>query len=152
MIRLNDEKFLETKPNPDSVVGIRVENGKLYFLAWMEDAPHYRIQRAADSDGYLLDETTLFFTGDIYSCVTETSQYNFMYLLYELDDDGNIVNEDDKEYDSEYEMFLSLIKPYEKNGVADEEDHNILVLSQDELCILCDLLRDGDYILVIEEN
>lgn len=152
MRRLDDEKFLEIKPNPDTVIGIRIKDGEFYFLAWMEDAPHYRIQQAADSDGYLLDRSGLVIDGDIYSCITETSQYNFMHLLYELDDDGNVINEDDKEYEDEYEMFLSLIKPYERNGVSNEGDHDILVLSQDELCTICDMLRDGDYVFVMKEN
>lgn len=151
MIRLNDEKFLETKPNPDSVIGIRIKDGDIYFLAWMEDAPHYRIQQAADSDGYLLDRSKLTIDGDIYSCITETSQYNFMHLLYELDNDGNLINEDDKEYECEYEMFLSLINPYERNGEVHEGDHDILSLTQQELCAIVDMLRDGDYVLVIED-
>ena len=35
MKRITDKEFLETTPDMDSIVAIRVENGKFYFHAWM---------------------------------------------------------------------------------------------------------------------
>lgn len=151
MKRISDEKFLAIKPYPDTVYGIRVKDGEFYFLAWMEDAPNYRIQQATQPNGYLMDRENLIWDGNIYKAVTSTKEYNSMNLLYNLDDNGNIINDEDKEFANEYEKFLSLINPYERNGKSDPDDHDILMLTNDELSSFCDLLRDGDYILIIDE-
>lgn len=151
MKRISDEMFLNTKPNPDKVFGIRVKDGEFYFLAMMEDAEHYKIKKAMISDGYMLDRGSLIFDGNIMGNIENTSQYNKMQLLYETDDNGGLVRDDEKMYQDEYEMFLSLVNCYERNGVSDDEDHDILVLTKDELSSFCDLLRDGDYVLVVDD-
>lgn len=151
MKRIGDDKFLEMKPNPDTVVGIRVKDGEFYFLAWMEDAPHYRIQQAVDYEKCMLNREYLIFDGDLLTAISCTDGYNNMYFLYELDDDGNLINDDDKEFENEYEKFLTLIKCYERNGASDPEDHDILMLTKEELSQFCDILRDGDYILIVED-
>lgn len=151
MRRISDEKFVDMPPyTADKVVGIRVKDGEFYFIAWMEDAPHYKIQKAMDPDGYLLNREHLIVDGDIFSAVQATDRYNNMYLLYCTDDSGNLINEDESKYFNEYDEFLALIKPYERNGVSDESDHDILLLDRNELSSFCDLLRDGDYILIVE--
>lgn len=150
MRRISDENFLDLKPNFDSVIGIRVKDGEFYFLAWMENAEHYRIQCAMNSDGYLLDRNYLIGTGNIYETITSTKEYNSMYVLWQLDDNEDLISENDKKFANEYERFLSLIKPYERNGKSNPDDHDILILSEKELSSFCDLLRDGDYILILD--
>lgn len=151
MKRISDEQFLKLKPDQDTVIGIRVKDGEFYFLAWMENAEYYRIQRAVTYNGYLMDRTQLIVDGDIYQAVTSTQGYNIMYSLYNIDDAGNPINDEDKRFADEYEKFLSLIKPYERNDKSDPDDHDILMLSKDELSSFCDLLRDGDYILIMTD-
>lgn len=151
MKRISDEKFVDMAYDEDKIVAIRVKDGEFYFLAWMENAPHYKIQQAMKPDGYLMDRAGLIFDGDIFSCVQETKEYNAMYLLYQTDDAGNLKDESDKQFKNVYEKFLTLINCYERNGVSDESDHDILMLTKEELSSFCDMLRDGDYILIVTE-
>ena len=46
MQRLSDDTFKFMKYNTDNIIGIRIKDGEFYFLAWMENAEHYRIQQA----------------------------------------------------------------------------------------------------------
>lgn len=147
MKRISDEQFLSMKPEQDSIVGIRIKDGEFYFLAWMENAPHYRIQQAQNPDGYLIDRNRLIGDGDIFSSVQETKEYNAMYLLYLLDDEGNVLDYNGKDFENEYEMFLTHISC--NNNNSDEQEHTILLISKEELISFCDLFRDGDYILVM---
>lgn len=151
MKRISDGNFIAQQYDADKVVGIRVKNGEFYFLAWMENAPHYKIQQATNPNGYLLDRCRLMFDGDIYNCIIETEGYNNMYLLYETDDEGKLLHAEDKVFANAHEKFLTLINCYERNGTSDPYDHDILILTKDELGHFCDLLRDGDYILIVED-
>lgn len=151
MKRVSDGKFVEMEYNKDKIVAIRIKNSEFYFLAWMEDAEHYQIQKATNSNGYLLDRTGLIFNGDIYDTIVNTKEYNSMYMLYETDDDGNLIHEDEKQFKNAYEEFLTLVDCYKRNGVSDEEDHDIFILTKEELCAVCDALRDGDYVLIVTD-
>lgn len=151
MQRISDELFVKQAYDLDKIVAVRVKDGEFYFLAWMENAPHYKIQQAMSSDGYLMDRGGLIFDGDIFSSVQATKEYNNMYLLYRTDDNGNFEDEDDAKFQNAHEMFLTLVNCYERNGVSDVDDHDILMLSKDELSSICDMLRDGDYIFIVTD-
>lgn len=151
MQRFSDDAFKRMKYAADNIVGIRIKDGEFYFLAWMEDAKHYRIQQAMDSDGYLLDRDIIINSGNLYDAITECDGYNNMYLLYELDDDGNLINEDDKQFENEYDKFLSLINCYERNGKSDEDDHDIIILTKEEMISFFDVFRDGDYVFIVTD-
>jgi hypothetical protein len=151
MQRISDELFVKQKYDPDKIVAVRVNNGEFYFLAWMENALHYKIQQAQNANGYLMDRTNLIFNGDIFAAVQSVKEYNNMYLLYCIDDNGNLEDEDDARYENEYEMFLTLVNCYERNGIGVKDDHDILMLSKEELSSICDMLRDGDYIFIVED-
>lgn len=152
MNRVSDELFVKEQYDPDKIVAVRVKDGEFYFLAWMENAPHYKIQQAQNSDGYLMDRTGLVSDGDIFATVQAVKDYNHMYLLYCMNDDGELENEEDAQYENAHEMFLTLVNCYERNGVVAAEDHDILMLSKDELSMICDMLRDGDYIFIMEDE
>lgn len=151
MQRISDETFVKMEYDMDKIVAIRVKDGEFYFLAWMENAPHYKIQQAMNTDGYLMDRSGLIFDGNIFDCVQATDDYNHMNLLYCMDDNGNLGNEDDEQYKNAHEKFLTLVNCYERNGMSDEDDHDILILTKEELSSFCDILRDGDYVLIVEE-
>ena len=70
--------------------------------------------------------------------------------VWEKDSTGNLINTDDRKYDNAYQRILSFVKCYERNGVASENDHNILLISEDEISNFSDLLRDGDYVWIVE--
>lgn len=59
-------------------------------------------------------------------------------------------DKDDRKYDNAYQRFLSFVKCYERNGVASENDHDILLISEDEISNFSDLLRDGDCVWIVE--
>ena len=151
MQRISDELFKNMKYDRDKIVGIRIKDGEFYFLAWMENAEHYKIQKAVAEDGYLLDREGIMFDGNLYDNIMNCDGYNNMNLLYVTDDNGNLENEDDKRFADEYDEFLSLIKCYERNGVYDADDHDIIMLTKDELSSFCDMFRDGDYILLVTD-
>jgi hypothetical protein len=150
MERVSDERFIKMAYDKDKIVAMRVKNGDFHFLAWMENAEHYKIQKTKSDDGYRMTRDLLI-DGDIYREVTNTKEYNNMLLLYRTDDEGHLVNKDESRYSNAYEEFLTLVKCYERNGVSDEADHDILVLTKNELSTVCDLLRDGDYVLIITD-
>ena len=151
MQRIDDENFINSNYNLDTIVGVRIKNNELYFLAWMENAENYKIQQAMSSDGYLLNKANIMLNGDIYTCITETKDYNSMYILYETDENGQLLNEDDAVFANAKEKFLTLIETHAENGRKSENDHDIFILTRDELSIICDALRDGDYIFIIDD-
>ena len=151
MRRISDDMFREMEYDLDKIVGIRVKDGEFYFLAWMENAPHYKIQKAMSENGYLLDRAGIMFDGNLYDAITTCDGYNNMYLLYNTDDEGDVTDEAAAQFEDAYDMFLSLIKCYERNGSSDVDDHDIIMLSKDELSSFCDILRDGDYIFIVED-
>lgn len=151
MRRISDELFVKGNYDMDGIVAIRVKDGEFYFLAWMEDAPHYKIQKAMNSDGYLLDRSGIVIDGDVFAEVEMTKEYDNMYLLYCMDSNGNLSDEEDNAFSNAYEKFLTLVNCYERNGQSDENDHEILELTREELSSICEVLRDGDYILIVED-
>lgn len=155
MEKLTMGQFLAKKPNPDSVVAVRIKNGEWYFLAWMEDAEHYRIQAARDIDGYLMIKEILSETGDVYEAVQNTAEYNFMDVLYNLDDNGNVISENDRDFDDEYDRFLSLFTFGRfacSFNCEKRKNLQIIEISQKEIRENGDLLRDRDYIFIMEKN
>ena len=147
MKTITDNTFLKEQYNLESIVGVRIYNGNIYFLAWMEDAIDYKIQKVMNHAGYLLDKTSLMLDGDIFTCIANTVDYEDLYSLYEVDENQNPIHEEDKAFANTYEKFLSLMK-YKLNT----KEHIIILLTQAELaglCGVCEILRDGDYIFVI---
>ena len=151
MQRLSDDTFKFMKYNADNIIGIRIKDGEFYFLAWMENAQHYRIQQAMNSNGYLLSRDIIISSGDLYTAITECDGYDNMYLLYERDDNGNLIHEEDKKFKDEYDKFLSLIRCYERNGQSDEDDHDIIMITKEEMISFFDVFRDGDYVFIITD-
>ena len=153
MRKMTKKRFLAEKPDPDSVIAVRIKDGEWYFLAWMEDAEHYRIQAAQDINGYLMIKEILSETGDVYEAVQNTAEYNFMDVLYNLDDDGNVTSEKDKNFNDEYDRFLSLFTFGRfVCGRAKCAELQILEISQKEILENGDLLRDGDYIFIMKRE
>ena len=59
--------------------------------------------------------------------------------------EGNVSDED------AYKEFLSYVGCYTRDGVSDEYDHDILIMDKYDICNFLDLLRDGDYIIVVND-
>ena len=92
-----------------------------------------------------LQRDQLIINGDLNVCEAEDYERTPMIHDYETEEICN-------EYNSVYELMLEYIKPYERNGKTDPGDYDIFIMTREELCDFCDALRDGDYIIILEEN
>lgn len=153
MQRWSDERFIEEKYNMDKIAAVRVMNGEFYFIAWMEVSPDYSIKAAKNVENCRINPDYIILMGDIMQGIYDSDGYGEpCYILYETDSDGNPVKGDDRECGSSYEVFLSLVKCHERNGVSDKDDHDIFFLTKDEVSSICVVLRDGEYVFVINEG
>jgi len=138
------EQFVKNEPNKDSVTGIKIENGEFYFLMWMENAEHYSIQKAMSSDGYKMNTSPISESGDMYSAVQSVAEYNSMYILYEKDDSGNLVNKEDAVYVNSHDYFGYAM-------YAKPEKLTVLEVSKTELQAIFNSLKDGLYIMIVNK-
>lgn len=99
----------------------------------MEEAEQYSIQIADDINECMLDRSELIVNGNVYEAITHCNGYDNLRYVWEKDSTGNLINTDDRKYDNAYQRFLSFVKCYERNGVASENDHDILLISEDEI-------------------
>lgn len=153
MKKMKTKEFLAEKPDHDRVVAVRIKRREIYLLAWMPNEKNYRIQAAYDISGYFfeLDKDYLFSSGNLIDAVQNVA-IDAMDNLYCLDANGNVA-EEDREFDDEYDRFLSLFTFGRFScGRTKETNLHILEISQKELQEFGDLLRDGDYILIMEKN
>ena len=152
MNRICDETFINSGFDYDDIVAIRIENGEFYFLGWMEDAEHYKIQMMTDyTFGKLIRDSVS--CGSLYSAITECDGYDqHVFYAWIVDDDGNVIQEQEQAYKNVYERFLSFVRNYERNGVSDSDDHDIFCMTTEEFQGIADALRDGDYIFVMEDG
>ena len=134
MLRMSDDYFVVKEPKKDSVIAVRIKNGEFYFLGWMEDAETYDMQIALHPEKNQLDEDCFCDKRCLYNAVTSCPGYNEMILVKD---------------ESPYRKFLSYMENYEKNHKRDEDDHDIFYLTEKELYMIYDSLRDGDYVFVI---
>lgn len=141
MKRISDELFLGMKPDMDKVFAIRVKKEDFYFLGWMENAEDYKIQMAVSPEESLLSRDYLIGDGDLYEAVVNCDGYNNMETLAE----GDVSDEE------AYQKFLSLIQCYTRNGVSDVGDHDIFIMTENDISNFLDLFRDGEYIIVLED-
>lgn len=155
MKRLSDETFIKTKPEKDFIIGIRVKNGEFYFLGWMEDAANYAIQIPCCIGDCQIERDQLMIANerrDVVFAIENTDGYHKMQYYWETDENGELLDPEDKKYKDPYSSFLSFVNLYERNGVSDSEDHDIFVVTAKEFAQVCDALRDGDYVFIFEED
>lgn len=150
MKRISDELFITEHFDLDNIIAIRIENGEFYFLGWMENAEHYSIQMMSNYHSAKLDRDLVL--GDsLYNAITTSEGYDqHVFYAWIMDDHGKLVQKGDLEYDSPYARFLSFIRNYERNGISDQNDHDIFCISKEEFRQVMDALRDGDYVFVID--
>lgn len=157
MKRLNDESFInmsKTERNftPDDVIAIRVIDGEFYFVGWMEDADSYAIQIAADPMKCKLERGAVIGCGDILGAIEGCGCYNRLSFDWLMDEKGNVLCDKDTFFKNEYECFLSYVRAYERNGFGISNDHDIFILSSEELASFIDTLRDGDYVFILKDE
>lgn len=140
---------------------IRVLNGELYMRAWVEEWPDagsmlpeedkegVRIMESSLHDGIRMD-MDIVRCGLFFDAVTESEDYRYpLYYRYE-----NISNccTDREDFTTVYDCLCSMAEPFERKGVKEEKDYEILLMLESEFEQICDILRDGDYIIVFGEE
>lgn len=122
--------------------------GKTVYTLSKAPGGQYCLSGGGESESGNAEE--LIVNGNVYEAITHCNGYDNLRYVWEKDSTGNLINTDDKKYDNAYQRFLSFVKCYERNGVASENDHDILLISEDEISNFSDLLRDGDYVWIVE--
>lgn len=134
MKRVSDGLFVGANYNKDSVVGVRIKDGNLYLIGYMEDADEYSFVIPRCWEDTVISRDSAVVCGEI--CAENLDFPTYVST--------------EKENESPYEAFLGYIRPYERNGISDG-DHDIFEVSKDNLSDIIDALRDGDYVFILEE-
>lgn len=130
------DKFLYDKPYYNNIIALRVQDEKVYFVGWMEDAENYKISWM--NKGNELDLSSLLLNYNLYKEITELPGYNTMEYGWKTDDDGNVISEEESE--DEYQAFIDLLN----------DGYKIFDIGKYEICDIIDSLKDGDYVFIIE--
>ena len=138
MKRISDECFVKTKPNKDNVIAIKICNGEMLFIGWMENAESYSMQISRNIDKCKLDKSELISVGKLYEVITSCDGYNCLTTIYDDETSGREIKQD-------YEDFLTYVE--EKY----DGDHDIFEMTEEEFVDICDVLTDGDYVFVISD-
>lgn len=148
MKRISDECFVKTKPNKDNVIAIKICNGEMLFIGWMENAESYSIQLALNRENCRLDILDVIGEGDLNGSVNELRKKSLYVAITTSDGYNNltVIDNEDGSSDKSYETFLSFI-----NKNCSEEDHDIFELTEKELIDICDVLINGEYIFVVDD-
>ena len=130
MVKISDKAFTtipylpEGEVDKDNIYALRIDNGKIFFIGWMENAENYAIQMSnsvADSE---LDKSKLLDGASMYDCITSNPGYNDMYYAWEKEN-GKFINPADATCNNEYERFLTLID----SATGEKKSQNLLYYS-----------------------
>lgn len=152
MVKISDKAFAtipylpEGEVDKDNIYALRIDNGKIFFIGWMENAENYAIQMSnsvADSE---LDKNKLLDGASMYDCITSNPGYNDMYYAWEKEN-GKFINPADAACNNEYERFLTLI-----DSATGEKNHKIFCIIPSEIKYIIDSLRDGNYVFINYPN
>ena len=67
------DKFLYDKPYYNNIIALRVQDEKVYFVGWMEDAENYKISWM--NKGNELDLSSLLLNYNLYKEITELLEF-----------------------------------------------------------------------------
>ena len=155
MKRITDKEFLETTPDMDSIVAIRVENGKFYFHAWMsqyigllDGHTECNIQYAYNPFTCNIAREDLI-RNDIFEAIRYSDWMKFSNERGDVHYVEDAKREDGSRMNS-YETLLSLVQNRTGDKGAICAGHNILELTNDEIDSIYGMLRNGDYVFVVK--
>lgn len=135
MRRMSDGTFIGEQPDMDNVYAIRIKNGEFYIIGWMESVMNCTMEIVKKPEDSLLDR----------DCFSDIDSLNTSIATSVNNKQVETINSTNP-----YQEFLSHVRNYERNGIRDEDDHDIFVLAEEELYAIIDALRDGDYVFVIK--
>ena len=136
MKRISDECFVKTKPNKDNVIAIKICNGEMLFIGWMENAESYSMQISRNIDKCKLDKSELISVGKLYETITSSDWYKRLIII-----DENSC----KDIKQDYKDFITYVED------KYDGDHDIFEMTEEEFVDICDALADGDYVFVISD-
>lgn len=159
MKRISYDAFVNGNWGEDAYV-IRVLEGELYMKAWVEEWPDagsmlpeedkegFRIMESSLHDGIKMD-MDIVRLGAFFDAVTEAEDYRYpLYFRYEEISEHCTDREDFK---TVYDCLCSMAEPFERKGVQEDMDYEILLMQETEFEQIADILRDGDYIVVFSK-
>lgn len=89
MVKISDKTFTtipyfpEGKVDKDNIYALRIDNGKIFFIGWMENAENYAIQMSNSISDSELDKSKLLGGASMYDCITSNPGYNDMHYAWE---------------------------------------------------------------------
>ena len=89
MVKISDKAFAtipylpEGEVDKDNIYALRIDNGKIFFIGWMENAENYAIQMSNSVADSVLDKSKLLDGASMYDCITSNPGYNDMYYAWE---------------------------------------------------------------------
>lgn len=147
MKRISQETFVNGKWE-ENVTGLQIENGEFYWICDIEEWPDYPefnkdgLRIFAPYNGSVILDRALVFEGSLNICEASNYENTPMTYYYETE-------EECKKFKNVYECMLEYIQPYRRNKNSDPDDYDIFIMNKQELIDFCDALKDGDYIIIL---
>lgn len=152
MKRISSEKFIKNNYE-NNVYALRVRNGEYFILAGVEEnnndgAAPVRVavyrewplrQDLLLSGSYSVNNPLGDALADEIECHAGGITYD-----YETEDDIH-------QYKTVNQCILSYIRPYTREETSNPDDYDIFEVSGEEFSDIADVLKDGDYIIVITD-
>lgn len=123
MKRCSKKHFINSDFNKDNIVALRFKENTIQFLGWMENAENYTMQIGRLS----IDKDEFVNCNNLCDLITHNEGYDKLCVI-NADADKN-----------EYAEFLSYMN-----------DAEIVITTQSELQSIWNLLRDGEYVFIIQ--
>lgn len=134
MKRLSTEKLLEQTLEHENIAAIRIKDEEIYFIGWLENAENYNVVIARKPIELRID---ILMTSNIYAAVTASENWHTPMSTELIKTDAPIVE------------LLKHTYSHESNKTyPDAEDHDVFVLTEEEMNDTIDALKNGDYILI----
>lgn len=131
MKRINTETAKSIKNEVTDIIALRIKNNKFFFLGWDDSEGEEKILKPINSNGVELDTNTVMLSS-LYTAITNTDEYNSAMKFHIVQ--GEPIT-----------TLLENMKPH--TGCT--KDYDIFILTQEEFHMICDSLKDGDYIFML---
>ena len=144
MYRLNNDWFINAPyMDLDFIYAVRIMHGSMYLLGYMENAETYKIQKMENVYDCKIN-TLLLEKTNFKDVICHVNGWNSTRREYVLHDGACIEPES---YVNARDMFLQCVEP-----VGQVYEKNIFLFdSTRDLNRIVDVLKDGDYIFIIQE-
>lgn len=114
--------------------------GSFYYIGMMENAEDYSIKIPQNYEACHLMRDVVIVEGDIQKAGEVTDGWNRQMLL------SNVYGEK-----NEFASFLKCVNPYYDNHGITDGDHDIFIVTREEIASVSDVLKDGDYIFIMND-